>query len=211
MTVFLLIGIVLAGAASIALAVYYRNNFPVNTWINGVYCTGRTVQEVNEELALKYGESGESVISIVDGEGRRWELDMEEAGVRPDYTDQLRAYVQANASFYWLKNLGRTVSERLSPRIYALEEEKLRKAFEKLPFVKEEMGRGQGVRVCHGEGGYYLQDDNEDRLNVEKAYFCLKENLSKGNAALLLQESGCYEDLPDSDADCRQREMWQQI
>ena len=86
--VFLLIGMFMAGAAFIALAMYYRDNFPVNTWINGVYCTGRTVQEVNEELALGQGES---VISIVDGDGTRWEMDMGEAGVRPDYTEQLKS------------------------------------------------------------------------------------------------------------------------
>lgn len=201
----------MAGAAFIALAMYYRDNFPVNTWINGVYCTGRTVQEVNEELALQYEKSAESVISIVDGEGRCWELDMETAGVRPDYTEQLKAYVQANASFYWLKNLGRTVSDQLSPRTYVLEEDKLRKAFEGLSFVSEETDRGQGVRVCHGEAGYYLQDDNENRLNVEKAYSCLRENLSRGNAALSLQESGCYENLPDSQEDLEQRDIWGQI
>lgn len=131
--VFLLIGMFMAGAAFIALAMYYRDNFPVNTWINGVYCTGRTVQEVNEELALGQGES---VISIVDGDGTRWEMDMGEAGVRPDYTEQLKSYLQTNASFYWLKNLGKTVSDQLWPKTYELEDEKLRKAFEELPFVK---------------------------------------------------------------------------
>ena len=206
--VFLLIGMFMAGAAFIALAMYYRDNFPVNTWINGVYCTGRTVQEVNEELALGQGES---VISIVDGDGTRWEMDMGEAGVRPDYTEQLKSYLQTNASFYWLKNLGKTVSDQLWPKTYELEDEKLRKAFEELPFVKEELGRGQGGRVCCAEGGYYLQDDNENRLNVEKAYSCLRENLKKGNATLLMQESGCYEKLPDSAADLEQRDLWGQI
>lgn len=113
--VFLLIGMFMAGAAFIALAMYYRDNFPVNTWINGVYCTGRTVQEVNEELALGQGES---VISIVDGDGTRWEMDMGEAGVRPDYTEQLKSYLQTNASFYWLKNLGKTVSDKLWPNAH---------------------------------------------------------------------------------------------
>lgn len=198
----------MAGAAFIALAVYYRDNFPVNTWINGVYCTGRSVQEVNEELAERQAES---VISIVDAEGRRWELDMGTAGVRPDYTEQLKAYLQANASFDWLKNLGRTVSDQLSPRTYAVDDEKLRKAFEELDLVKEERDRGQGVRVRHSEAGYYLQDDNGGRLNVEKAYSCLRESLRKGDTAFFLQENGCYEDLPDSQEDLGQREIWQQI
>ena len=32
------------------LAFYYREGFSLNTWINGVYCTGKTVEEVNSEL-----------------------------------------------------------------------------------------------------------------------------------------------------------------
>ena len=35
------------------LAFYYREGFSVNTWINGVYCTGKTVEEVNSELLLR--------------------------------------------------------------------------------------------------------------------------------------------------------------
>ena len=35
------------------IAFYYRNSFSFNTWINGVYCTGKTVEEVNTELLAK--------------------------------------------------------------------------------------------------------------------------------------------------------------
>ena len=34
----------------LGLAFYYRDGFSYNTWINGVYCTGKTLDEVNEEL-----------------------------------------------------------------------------------------------------------------------------------------------------------------
>ena len=32
------------------LAYYYKDGFCLNTWINGVYCTGKTVEEINAEL-----------------------------------------------------------------------------------------------------------------------------------------------------------------
>lgn len=198
----------MAGAVFIALAMYYRDNFPVNTWINGVYCTGRTVQEVNGELAERQEAS---VISIMDAGGTCWELDMDAAGVRPDYTEQLNAYLQKNASFDWLKNLGSAVSCELSPGTYAVEEERLRPAFWELEFVKQEAARGQGVRVRCSEDGYYLQDDNAGRLDAEKAYSCLRAGLREGRTVLDLQESGCYEDLPDSQEDLGQRELWAQI
>ena len=50
---FLGCGLFLILAGFLALGMYYRNNFPVNTWINGVYCTGKTVEEVNRELAAQ--------------------------------------------------------------------------------------------------------------------------------------------------------------
>ena len=29
---------------------YYSSRFSMNTWINGVYCTGKTVEDVNSEF-----------------------------------------------------------------------------------------------------------------------------------------------------------------
>lgn len=37
-------------ATYLGLAVYYHNAFTYGTWINGIYCTGRSIQEVNDEL-----------------------------------------------------------------------------------------------------------------------------------------------------------------
>ncbi len=74
-------GLILGGVLFFALAMYYRNNFPVNTWINGVYCTGKTVEQVNEELV---SAQEVSAVYVVDGQGTSWEIDMDMAGIRPD-------------------------------------------------------------------------------------------------------------------------------
>ena len=47
---FLLGGMLLGLGGLLGLTLYYRSNFPVNTWINGVYCTGKSIEQVNEEL-----------------------------------------------------------------------------------------------------------------------------------------------------------------
>ena len=75
--VFLLCGLLLGLAGFLALALYYRNNFPVNTWINGVYCTGKTIEQVTEELV---NACEASMLTVVDGEGNSWEINMEDAG-----------------------------------------------------------------------------------------------------------------------------------
>lgn len=205
---FLLAGLLLLTAGFLALALYYRNNFPVNTWINGVYCTGKTVEQINEELR---NEQEVSAISIVDADGIYWELDMREAGIWPDYTEQLDSYLRKNASIFWTENLGSKVSQEIAPESYVLTEETFRKAFEELSFVKSEARRGKGVRVRYSEDGYYLQDDNSHRLNPDKAVSAVKESLGRGETTVFLLESGCYEDIPDSREDQEQRALWMQL
>ena len=58
------------------LAFYYREGFSVNTWINGVYCTGKTVEEVNSELLLRTEAPN---IVIVDREGTEYTISLAEA------------------------------------------------------------------------------------------------------------------------------------
>lgn len=65
-------GIIIAGilfllaVSYIGLAEYYKNGFSYGTWINGVYCTGKTVEEVNEELLKSCAYEG---LTIYDAKG----------------------------------------------------------------------------------------------------------------------------------------------
>lgn len=205
---FLLGGLALGTGLFFALAMYYRNSFPVNTWINGVYCTGRTVEEVNEEL----GKAQEDIsFCLVDAEGGSWDIPLSAADIRPDYTAELKKYLKQNASFYWLKNLEEPVSSQLLPGKYVMDEGKLREYFEALPFVMAEGEREEGVHIHRTGDGYDLQDDNSGHLNREKAYSYLKECISRGQTDIKIEEGGCYEDLPDSAEDKRQRRIWAQI
>lgn len=209
LVMFVLCGMLLAVGGFLALTLYYRNNFPVNTWINGVYCTGKTVEQVNEELIGR--QDAPSVIYVVDAGRSFWEIDMEEAGVTPDYTSALRAYLGENAVGDWLDNLHTPVSGRLAAGSYVAEGEKLRECFEALPFVAQEQARREGVLVVLSEEGYDITDGNTYRLNLDKAYACLEAALARGEVSVDLAASGCYENLPDTAADREQRELWNQI
>lgn len=56
----------LLAVSYIGLAEYYKNGFSYGTWINGVYCTGKTVEEVNEELLKSCAYEG---LTIYDAKG----------------------------------------------------------------------------------------------------------------------------------------------
>ncbi len=211
LTIFFLSGTLLGLGGLLALTLYYRNNFPVNTWINGVYCTGKSIEQVNEELVSAQEVSASSVITIVDAEGADWEINMLAADIRPDYRDALRVYLKQNASIHWMSNLQRPVSSELLAGKYLADEEKLRACFTELPFVVEERKMPEGVRIRKSQEGFALEDGNAHRLNLEKACAYLESCLSKGQTTIDLSSGECYEDLADSAFDERQRDIWKQI
>lgn len=209
LTCSLLLGFFLFLAVLSGLTLYYRGSFPVNTWINGVYCTGRTVEQVNEELAAR--EKG-TVLSVTNADRISENIAVSAADIRPDFTDVLREYLGRQASSGWLNSLLGTADYKLSAGKYGWNEEKLRQAFWSLGFVEEELARETGVRIRYEEAeGYRLEDGNAGRLDTEKAYAYLKSCLSRGETRIDLAAGGCYLDREDSSEDLKQREIWRKI
>lgn len=193
----------------LALGMYYRNNFPVNTWINGVYCTGKTIEQVNSEL-LAQTELPDIVIA--DADGQEWHISADDLGLRADYTAALRSYMRKNATAMWMQNMKTPVTVDLAPSQYSWDEGKLEAWYQALGFVQEEERRGKGCRIRFDETeGYYLEDGNRQRLNGTKAFGHIKESLSDGKTYLDLVAEGCYEDLEDSPEDTYQRALWGQL
>lgn len=204
-----LCGLLVLLAGFLALGMYYRNNFPVNTWINGVYCTGKTIEQVGGELAARTEASD---LVITDADGREWLIEARSLELYPDYTPALRAYMRKNASAMWMQNIKEPVTVNLEPTQYKWNAEKLEEQFEALGFVQEESLRGKGCSVRYDQArGYYLEDHNRQRLNSARALKCIEECLFNGEFSLDLVGKGCYEDLEDSPEDISQRALWVQL
>lgn len=209
MVLVLLCGLLVALCGFLALGLYYQNNFPVNTWINGVYCTGKTIEQVNGELAA---QADIPDVTIVDAEGREWCLTADDLGLYPDYTSALRAYMRQNATALWINNMQSPVRVNLEPTQYRWNESRLESCIGQLGFVGEEADRETGCSVeFDGEAGYVLRDGNQGRLNVPKALEYVKSRIAQGKLYVDLTAAGCYEDLKDDTDDREQRALWDRL
>lgn len=205
----LLCGLLVMLIGGLALGMYYRNNFPVNTWINDVYCTGKTIKEVNAELAARTEAMD---ITVVDWDGKEWLLEAEALELKPDYTAALKAYLKQNSTAMWMDNLHDPVRASLDEVQYIWNDEKLRRTMEQLDFVQEESQKRAGCHIQYSEeSGYTLYDGNTERLNTEKALNYVRDCLSGGQQYIDLRQGGCYEDLEDSPRDMSQRQLWEQL
>lgn len=201
-----LCGMLVLLSGFLVLGIYYRNNFPVNTWINGVYCTGKTIEQVNRELV---SQTEVSDVVITDAAGREWRIASDTLGLHPDYTAALKTYMKQNATILWTQNMQEPAIVSLEPTQYSWDAEKLEEAFKAFEFVREEGVREKGCSVRFDEEtGYYLYDGNIARLNIAKTLEYIKTCLSKGELSVDLAGENCYEDLEDDAEDVSQRALW---
>ena len=131
---------ILLTAAYFAIGFYYQNGYSFHTWINGVYCTGMTAEEVNSELLQR---TKAPILTVLDEDGERIRIDLEECGYREDYREPLSRLMNRQNPFLWIDNLINGRREELEPEI-SIEEEKLREKWDSLPFVQKERNGGPG-------------------------------------------------------------------
>lgn len=193
----------------LALSWYYRDHFAVNTWINGIYCTGKTVEEVNREL-IREAEIPE--LTIIDGQGQAWSLDLSLADYRVDYTESLREYLKRKSKELWLTQ---TEAEGLdlSPQ-REWEEEKLKALVGEMDWVTAAGNKSTAVEIRPGEDSrepFILYDGKSRRLDPEKLGLYVQECLENGIYRVETEQGDCYTDLEDTPEDTLQRERFAEL
>ena len=70
---------------------FYSKGFPCCTWVNGVYCTGKSVEQVNSELCAKFEYDG---ITIKDKNGATLFVNAKDVDFKVDYTEALNDFIK---------------------------------------------------------------------------------------------------------------------
>ena len=190
------------------LAFYYREGFSLNTWINGVYCTGKTVEEVNSELLSRTEAPN---IVITDKTGQTYTISLVDAEYLADYSNALERYRQEQNPYLWVDNVLFHSRRTLDPTV-TVDTAALKKAFDSLAFVREERQKKKDYSLYQSENGAYVFTDGlVDRIDLEKAFLALKEIVENGQETLDLQESGCYYEITPDESQKALRNLWKEI
>lgn len=205
---FFLFGFFLAVAAFFLLTYYYRNNFPVNTWINGVYCTGKSVEEVNQELSAR---AEAPVVRILDEEGNTYLIDLAETDYTADFTEALKRFIHQQNPLSWLENLTLQKDYELFPQPL-LNEDKLLRLLGELDPVRRESDSEADVRIHFSEAeGWVLDNGLEDRLDKELFFQCVMNSVTDGTYEVDMEQSGCVYDLTPSAWQKKLLSLWEKV
>lgn len=180
-------------AAYFAVAYYYQGILGINTWVNGVFCTGRTVEDVNAQLV---GQTAVPVITVRSADGEDVLIDLASCGYSVDYRDSLNRLKNSQNPFLWIFRLFGETRVEYSPDV-DVDEELVREKWEELDCVKEEKEIPFEVRLARTDDGYQLENTMLNRLNTEKALEELERLSRQQEDGLLdLSEEQYYEDVP---------------
>ena len=177
------------GLGYLGLAVYYENGFSFMTYINGVYCTGKTVEAVNYELNDAFVYDG---LTVSTDKGS-FLISADSIAYSYDYREPLNHYLSVQNPYLWGENLAKGKEYSLLPAI-CFDEELLDSIIltelEKcLPKEKIE------VRLDFSEDGFVLKDNKKNLLDIDKAKEVITEALYEGKNDIDLTESDCYYDV----------------
>ena len=196
MTAVIIIGcmLLLVTGVYFGLAGYYADRFCYGTWINGVYCTGKTVEEVNTELiALATYET----FTVVDRNNTGYEIPLEEIEYSMDYTVPLSDIKEGQAWQEWIKYYFEKQEYSVMPEVH-FSLEKLEGILYQADFMNEEvLATDNKAEILMTDQGYVLRDHTVNQIvpkkvcqTVTQALMELKENV------YLAEEKGCYYSMP---------------
>lgn len=176
----------------LGLARYYSDGFSYGTWINGIYCTGKSLNEINDELLKQCNYEG---ITITDGDGNSYAIKAEDVNLSYDFEEALQIYLDKQNPYLWIDNLlGQGYKKELLP-VVTYDKDLLAENIEALPFFEGRTNEELVVQMIKGEEGYYLLNERIHVLNEDKTKSLIVEAFEEFQSTLSLEPAGCYENL----------------
>lgn len=159
------------------VSLYYTDGFTFNTRINGVYCTGKSVEEVNSELieAFQY----DRIVVKSEDYGTKEEILLSDIDYTVDYTEALRNVFGKQSPFLWILNASKSsVTNNIKPTILYNEEE-LKKRVNSLELVKQHTEEAQFISEIRfsKEDGYYYYEKIDEIIDTDKLFDLVTESL----------------------------------
>jgi len=193
-TVFLVC--ILSGLGYLGLAVYYENGFSFLTYINGVYCTGKSVENVNAELNEAYIYGGLTVNLPEES----FVISADEVSYSYDYREPLNHYLEQQNPYLWVENLTKGKKEYTLQPAVSFDRESLDEIL-----LSKLSGVNPSEPICvsleWGQDGFYISDNKGGLLDVEKAKGVIADAFLQGEEAVDLKEAGCFYDEPYTESE----------
>lgn len=190
--------VVLAAAAGGGLywheSLKYKTHFLPGTVVNGIDVTGKTAEEVQEEIR---SELGSYQLTVKEREDKTETISAEDVGLYAEFDDTLEKLIAAQKPMEWGKyRFGKKAEETKTDALVHYDEQKLSDAVSSLSCMDQEnMREPQDARISDysaGTGYTILEADEGTELIESKVTEVIAEAVMSLAESVDLDEQGCY-------------------
>lgn len=200
--VFLCVGIY------IGLSLYYSQSFCYGTWINNIYATGKSIDEINEELLA---QTVYDSVTVIDRNDKRYVIATEDIELQMDYTDALQKIYEEQNPYMWLVYFVEHKMYVIEPEV-VFSEEKLEDILCEADFMQEDIyAPDNKVEIIKTEEGYVLEDNTVNQLVKECATEAVRKAVYETENEVYLELEGCYSNLPVTQQSIDTYKLWNKI
>ncbi len=194
-------------AVYLLLGEYYSTGFSCSTWINGVYCTGKSVREVNSELVSKQVYPG---ITLYGPDGSSLFISASSINHRFDYTESLQRALREQNSYAWGFNVFKNLTATYEPDI-TYNSAELRRLVLKWDIFSYSDADVK-VEIKKGDNGYYLYNGLQNIPNRENIVKSVIKAVNNLEVSLDLTEiEGNFTNMPLTAKDAEVIRIFEQI
>lgn len=183
--IILLCLIFLSALGYIGMARYYDGGFSYGTYINGVYCTGRSVEEVNSDLNKHFPDKS----IVINAGDTKMSIALDSIDYHEDYEEALKTYLGNQNPYEWGYNLISDVNHSIEG-ICLYDADKLKSEVYALGLDRLNASQIVELKLTE-EDGYVLTDTKKDVFDPDAVYELVLENLDAGVMEVTLDET-CY-------------------
>ena len=156
---------------------YYTEGFTFNTRINGVYCTGKSVEEVNSELieAFQY----DRIVVKSEDYGTEEEILLSDIDYTVDYEEALRDVFGKQSPFLWILNSSKaSLTNNVKPSVL-YNADKLRDCVNNLTLVRQHTDEVKFISEIRytQENGFYYYEQIDELIDTDKLQNLVTESL----------------------------------
>ena len=214
--------ILMLGLFYIGLAYYYSHSFPMadsdnasvkagercytyGTYINGIYATGMTPDQVEEEIEKNY-ELVDTAVIMIDGQSYR--LSLRDMDYDFDFHEPLYEALRKQNPLLWGKALfGSGYSISVSAAC-SFDEEAFNEAFDLLSLDEVLKDSGEIYIFFDEEEGYELFDGKKNSYDIEAIRQKVRDSLSVGTSYIEIGDE-CRKDYEYTDKELRLIEYYE--
>lgn len=203
----------LLGLSYIGLAYYYSymalnvdqidsagnssgKSFTYGTYVNNIYATGLTIEQLEDELAKQYSGVDTAVFTVGEDD---YSIVLGDIDYKYDYHDVLVNCLNSQNPLLWGANLISAQFINIEPNI-VLDENKYSEIFEAFDLGKKINNSGELYIYFDENDGYVLYDGKTNAFNISKVKEFVLDKLKAGETRILIDEE-CKNEVRYSDHD----------